>query len=59
MKGGQIPVKWTAPEAILFRKYSTSSDVWSLGMVFFEVWSLGWKPFDNFTTDQVRAHEAI
>lgn len=54
MRGGQIPVKWTAPEAILFRKYSTSSDVWSLGMVFFEVWSLGWKPFDNFSTDQVR-----
>ena len=56
-RGGQIPVKWTAPEAILFRKYSTSSDVWSLGMVLFEVWSLGWKPFDNFNIDQVRMHE--
>lgn len=57
-RGGQIPVKWTAPEAILFRKYSTSSDVWSFGMVLFEVWSLGWKPFDNFSTDQVSSNEA-
>ena len=26
-KGGRIPVKWTAPEAILYKKYTTKSDV--------------------------------
>ena len=26
-KGGMIPVKWTAPEAVLYKKYTTKSDV--------------------------------
>ena len=52
-QGGQIPVKWTAPEAVLYRKYSTASDVWSFGMLMFEIWSLGWKPFDNLSINEV------
>lgn len=53
-RGGQIPVKWTAPEAILFRRYTTKSDVWSFGMVMYEVWSLGHKPFEEFSVQEVR-----
>ena len=30
-RGGKIPVRWTAPEAIAFRKFTSSSDVWSFG----------------------------
>ncbi|XP_064406658.1 tyrosine-protein kinase Fes/Fps-like isoform X4 [Halichondria panicea] len=43
--GGEIPVKWTAPEALHYKKYSTASDVWSFGCVMYEIWSLGHKPF--------------
>lgn len=47
--GGVIPVKWTAPEALNHRKYTSASDVWSYGMVLFEIWSLGEKPFSDLT----------
>ena len=52
-RGGKIPIKWTAPEALHYHKYSTSSDVWSYGMVLFEIWSLGHKPFEDLSVTQV------
>ena len=51
--GGKIPVKWTAPEALHYRKYSTASDVWSFGCVLYEIWSLAHKPFHNDTNAEV------
>ena len=50
--GGKIPVRWTAPEAILYRKFNTASDVWSFGVLMWEVMSFGQVPYgdtDNFT----------
>jgi serine/threonine protein kinase len=52
-RGGKIPVKWTAPEALDYRKYSSASDVWSYGVLLFEIWGLGRKPFDQQTNQQV------
>ena len=48
-QGGIIPVKWTAPEALNYNKYTSASDVWSFGMVLFEIWSVGEKPFNDLT----------
>jgi serine/threonine protein kinase len=50
---GAIPVKWTAPEAIYYKKYSTSSDIWSFGMLMFEIWSLGLCPFGELSHKMV------
>ena len=40
-------------QALLYKKYSTDSDVWSYGMVLFEIWSVGKKPFSMFTNSEV------
>jgi serine/threonine protein kinase len=45
--GGRIPIRWTAPEAVMYRKYSTASDVWSYGIVLYEIWTLGKRPYDD------------
>ncbi|XP_037132461.1 ephrin type-B receptor 1 isoform X5 [Syngnathus acus] len=43
--GGKIPVRWTAPEAIAYRKFTSASDVWSYGIVMWEVMSFGERPY--------------
>ncbi len=52
-QGGKIPVKWTAPEALYYKKYSTASDVWSYGCVMYEIWSVGMKPFEDESNQAV------
>ena len=51
--GGKIPVRWTAPEAIHFKKYSTASDVWSYGCLLYEIWSVEHKPFGDLRNIEV------
>ncbi|XP_072838222.2 tyrosine-protein kinase Fes/Fps isoform X2 [Pogona vitticeps] len=50
----QIPVKWTAPEALNYGRYSSESDVWSFGILMWEAFSLGATPYPNMSNQQTR-----
>ncbi|XP_044273155.1 ephrin type-B receptor 4 isoform X2 [Varanus komodoensis] len=51
--GGKIPIRWTAPEAIAFRKFTSASDVWSYGIVMWEVMSFGERPYWDMSNQDV------
>uniref|UniRef100_A0A3B3Z971 Tyrosine-protein kinase n=1 Tax=Periophthalmus magnuspinnatus TaxID=409849 RepID=A0A3B3Z971_9GOBI len=50
----QIPIKWTAPEALNYGRYSSESDVWSYGVLLWETFSLGVCPYPGMTNQQAR-----
>ncbi|XP_071794590.1 tyrosine-protein kinase CSK-like [Asterias amurensis] len=49
----KIPVKWTAPEAVRNKHYSTKSDVWSYGILLWELYSFGRVPYPRVPADNV------
>uniref|UniRef100_A0A667WHC7 receptor protein-tyrosine kinase n=1 Tax=Myripristis murdjan TaxID=586833 RepID=A0A667WHC7_9TELE len=52
-RGGKIPIRWTAPEAIAYRKFTSASDVWSYGIVMWEVMSYGERPYWEMSNQDV------
>lgn len=53
VKGGKIPIRWTAPEAITYRKFSSASDAWSYGIVMWEIMSYGERPYWEMSNQDV------
>lgn len=49
----KIPVRWTALEAIAFRRFTSASDVWSFGIVCWEVMTEGERPYWNWSNQDV------
>lgn len=52
-EGTKFPVKWTAPEAIHDNKFTIKSDVWSFGILLYEIMTFGQMPYPAMTNYQV------
>ncbi|XP_036900712.1 tyrosine-protein kinase ITK/TSK [Sturnira hondurensis] len=51
--GTKFPVKWASPEVFSFSRYSSKSDVWSFGVLMWEVFSEGKIPYENRSNSEV------
>ncbi|XP_046682516.1 tyrosine-protein kinase Fer isoform X4 [Homalodisca vitripennis] len=50
----QIPIKWTAPEALNFGKYTSLCDVWSYGVLTWEIFAKGGTPYPGYSNSKAR-----
>ncbi|XP_069780807.1 tyrosine-protein kinase Tec-like isoform X3 [Narcine bancroftii] len=51
--GAKFPVKWSPPEVLHYSKFSSKSDVWSFGVLMWEVYNDGKMPFETKTNAEV------
>lgn len=55
-KSTPLPLRWLAPETIRHNKFSVYSDIWSYGVVMWEVFTFGARPFEKQSNAQVVQH---
>ncbi|CAG9853530.1 unnamed protein product [Phyllotreta striolata] len=48
-----LPVRWMPPDSILYGKFTTESDVWSYGVVLWEIYSYGLQPYYGYNNQEV------
>lgn len=49
----KLPVKWTAREALFYGQYTSKSDVWSYGVVLYEIFTIGGTPYPGIPARKV------
>ena len=51
--GAKFPIKWTAPEAAMYNRFTIRSDVWSFGIFLYELITYGRFPYPGMKNDEV------
>ncbi|CAB4002293.1 fibroblast growth factor receptor 3-like, partial [Paramuricea clavata] len=51
-----LPVKWTAIEALVEGKFTSASDVWSYGVVLWEIANIGGTPYKGISPHDIMSH---
>lgn len=58
-----LPIRWMSPEAIMFGKFAPESDMWSFGILLWEIWSFGLQPYFGYSNTEVlklaRSHQIL
>ena len=49
-----VPLRWLAPETLQNQAYTVHSDIWSYGVLLWEIFSLGAQPYTSLTNEQVK-----
>ncbi|EDO39125.1 predicted protein, partial [Nematostella vectensis] len=49
----RLPVKWMPPESLLYGQSSSASDVWSYGIVLWEIFTIGDSPYPGVGNDYI------
>ncbi|XP_019750201.1 tyrosine-protein kinase transmembrane receptor ROR2 isoform X2 [Hippocampus comes] len=58
-----FPIRWMSPEALMYGKFSTDSDIWSYGVLLWETFSYGLQPYCGYSNhdviEMVRSHQVL
>ena len=52
-RNATVSIRWSSPEALEERRFSEQSDVWSFGVLLYEIWTHGMLPYNGLTAKKV------